>query len=202
MADAGRVIAGTAAGRRLLAPGPGTRPLADRVKQTLFAILEPGLPGSAMLDLFAGSGAAGIEALSRGAARAVFVERDPGAIRAIRENLRRAGFGEEAAIVVQGEALAWLRSRAVDAGPFDEVIVDPPYADTALLVAALAVLGDPARHLLTAGARVVAKHFWRDAPPERIGLLASERIRRFGETALTFYRVEAAAPEGPSKGES
>jgi len=202
MADAGRVIAGTAAGRRLLAPGPGTRPLADRVKQTLFAILEPGLPGSTVLDLFAGSGAAGIEALSRGAARAVFVERDAGAIRVIRENLRRAGFGEETALVVQGEAVAWLRARAAGAGPFDTVIVDPPYAGTALLAAALAILGDSAGHLLAASARVVAKHFWRDAPPERIGLLASERSRRFGETALTFYRVEAAAPEGPSKGES
>ena len=202
MADAGRVIAGTAAGRRLLAPGPGTRPLADRVKQTLFAILEPGLPGATVLDLFAGSGAAGIEALSRRAARAVFVERDPGAIRVIRENLRRAGFGEEATLVVQGEALAWLRARGAGSGPFDTVIVDPPYADTALLATALAILGDPAGHVLTAGGRVVAKHFWRDAPPERIGLLASERSRRFGETALTFYRAEGAAPEGPSKGES
>ena len=78
--DAGRVIAGSAAGRRLSrAPGPGTRPLADRVKQTLFAILEPDLPGAGVLDLFAGSGAAGIEALSRGAAAAVFVERDAAA---------------------------------------------------------------------------------------------------------------------------
>jgi len=67
MADAGRVIAGSAAGRRLLAPGGATRPLADRVKQTLFAILEPDLPDASVLDLFAGSGAAGIEALSRGA---------------------------------------------------------------------------------------------------------------------------------------
>ncbi len=218
MAEAGRVIAGTAAGRRLLAPGPGTRPLADRVKQTLFAILEPGLPGATVLDLFAGSGAAGIEALSRGAARAIFVERDPGAIRVIRENLRRTGFGDEAAHVVQGEALAWLRARSAEAGadaaiaaavgsgsaggPFDVVVVDPPYADTALLAAALAILGDPAAHLLAPSARVIAKHFWRDAPPERIGLLASERSRRFGETALTFYRVDGAAPEGPPRGES
>ena len=74
MADAGRVIAGTARGIRLEAPGPGTRPLADRVKQTLFAILEPDLPGARVLDLFAGSGAAGIEALSRGAASVTFVE--------------------------------------------------------------------------------------------------------------------------------
>ena len=89
MADAGRVIAGTARGIRLQAPGPGTRPLADRVKQTLFAILEPDLRGARVLDLFAGSGAAGIEALSRGAASATFVEHDAGAARVIGSN----GFG-------------------------------------------------------------------------------------------------------------
>ncbi|HEX5148810.1 MAG TPA: RsmD family RNA methyltransferase, partial [Candidatus Limnocylindrales bacterium] len=89
MADAGRVIAGTARGIRLEAPGPGTRPLGDRVKQTLFAMLEPDLPGARTLDLFAGSGAAGIEALSRGAGHVTFVERDPAAIRVIAANLTR-----------------------------------------------------------------------------------------------------------------
>ena len=93
MADAGRVIAGTARGIRLEAPGPGTRPLADRVKQTLFAILEPDLPGARVLDLFAGSGAAGIEALSRGAASVTFVEHDAVATRVIAANLHRTGLG-------------------------------------------------------------------------------------------------------------
>ena len=78
MADAGRVIAGRARSIRLAAPGPATRPLGDRVKQTLFAILEPDLRGATVVDLFAGSGAAGIEALSRGAAQAILVERDAG----------------------------------------------------------------------------------------------------------------------------
>ena len=94
MASAGRVIAGTLRGVRLLAPGEGTRPLSDRVKQTLFAVLEAESIGpwpAPFLDLFAGSGAAGIEALSRGADRVVFVERDPGAARVIRENLRQVG---------------------------------------------------------------------------------------------------------------
>ncbi len=194
MPNAGRVIAGTAAGRRLLAPGPGTRPLADRVKQTLFAILEPDLPGARVLDLFAGSGAAGIEMLSRGAATAVFVERDPGAVRVISENLQRAGIGAgPGSSIVQAEVLAWLRGPAALMGPFAIVIADPPYADTSLLVDALTVLADPARALLTPDARVVAKHFWRATPPEEIGLLASDRVRRFGETALTFYRVAEEA---------
>jgi 16S rRNA (guanine966-N2)-methyltransferase len=192
--DGGRVIAGTASGLRLVAPGPGTRPLADRVKQTLFAILEPDLPGASVLDLFAGSGAGGIEALSRGAMSAVFVERDQGAIRVIRDNLRRTGFAARPAVeVVQAEVLGWLRGRAGTAGsvgPFGVVLLDPPYAETALLAGALTAVSDPALGLLLPAARVVAKHFWRDAPPERIGLLASERVRRFGETALTFYRVE------------
>jgi 16S rRNA (guanine966-N2)-methyltransferase len=185
MADAGRVIAGSAAGRRLLAPGPGTRPLADRVKQTLFAILEPDLPGARVLDLFAGSGAGGIEALSRGAGHATFVERDGGAVRTIRENLGRTGLSGD---VASADVLAWLRGPALAGDPFEVVLLDPPYAESALLVDALALLAADDGRRLAPDARVIAKHFWRDAPPDRIGLLASERVRRFGETALTFYR--------------
>ena len=187
MADAGRVIAGTARGIRLEAPGPGTRPLADRVKQTLFAILEPDLPGAQVLDLFAGSGAAGIEALSRGAASATFVEHDAAATRVIAANLARTGLGGSDAVVVRADALRWLGQRAHAAGeaqPFSVVIVDPPYERRELLQQTLEAAGS----LVAPGGRVVAKHFWRDAPPARIGLLASERDRRFGETALTFYR--------------
>ena len=187
MADAGRVIAGTARGIRLEAPGPGTRPLADRVKQTLFAILDPDLPRARVLDLFAGSGAAGIEALSRGAASVTFVEHDAGATRVIAANLDRTGLGGPNAVVVREDALRWLgrHSDAVKTiEPFDIVIVDPPYERRELLQRALDAVGS----LLAPDGRVVAKHFWRDAPPARIGLLASERDRRFGETALTFYR--------------
>lgn len=185
MPDAGRVIAGTARGIRLEAPGTGTRPFGDRVKQTLFAILEPELVGARVLDLFAGSGAAGIEALSRGAVAATFVERDARACAVIAANLERTHLASPAASVVKAEAVAWLGTpAAIAAGPFDLVLADPPYDDRAALVASLERL-DP---LLAPGARVVAKHFWRDAPPAVVGLLASERERRFGETALTFYR--------------
>src|SRR6188472_1303384 len=96
---AGRVIAGTAKGRQLLPAGPGTRPLGDRLKQSLFAILEPQLRDRAFLDLFAGSGAAGIEALSRGASRAVLVERDPHAVGAIVANLAATGLADRATVV-------------------------------------------------------------------------------------------------------
>ena len=195
MPDAGRVIGGTARSIRLEAPGPGTRPLADRVKQTLFAILEPDLPGSRFLDLFAGSGAAGIEALSRGAAEAIFVEHDRTAVQIIHANLDRTELAAtERATVVRADALRWLRDPARSIEPHvDIVLVDPPYDDQKALRMALEALGP----LLAVGGRVVAKHFWRDAPPATIGLLASERQRRFGETALTFYRrLDPAARPG------
>ena len=184
MPDAGRVIAGSARSIRLEAPGAGTRPLADRVKQTLFAILDPDLPGSRFLDLFAGSGAAGIEALSRGATEATFVERDAGAVRVIAANLARTHLADRGR-VIKAEALTWLAHPARDREPPVTIaFVDPPYDESQSLTAALEVLG---RRLAPNG-RVVAKHFWRDAPPAIVGLLASERDRRFGETALTFYR--------------
>jgi 16S rRNA (guanine966-N2)-methyltransferase len=182
MADAGRVIAGSARGLRLQGPGPVARPMGDRVKQTLFAILEPDLRGATVLDLFAGSGAAGIEALSRGAASATFVERDPGALRIIRQNLERTRLAGERARVVEGEVGRWLTTRA--SGAFDIVVVDPPYDAPALIATALGGVG----RWLAPGARVVVKHASTTPPPERVGLLASERERRFGETTLTFYR--------------
>ena len=184
MAEAGRVIAGTARGIRLDAPGPGTRPLADRVKQTLFAILDPTLSGARFLDLFAGSGAAGIEALSRGAAAATFVEHDAGAAAVIRANLDRARLGGPSARVVRDDVLRWLRrGPGASEAPYDLVVLDPPYERTDALAAALGALD----RWVVPGGRVVAKHFWRDAPPPQVGLLASDRERRFGETALTFY---------------
>jgi 16S rRNA (guanine966-N2)-methyltransferase len=180
------VIAGSARSIRLDAPGPGTRPLADRVKQTLFAILEPDLPRARFLDLFAGSGAAGIEALSRGAAHATFVERDQRAIGTIRTNLARTGLdGADRATLVRADALAWLRDPDRVAGtPYDVVLIDPPYDEVETMMTAL----EGVSAVVTRNARVVAKHFWRTAPPPTVGLLASERERRFGDTALTFYR--------------
>jgi 16S rRNA (guanine966-N2)-methyltransferase len=192
--DAGRVIAGTARSIRLEAPGLGTRPLADRVKQALFAILEPDLRDARFLDLFAGSGAAGIEALSRGAAEAIFVEHDRIAVQIIHANLDRTELAAtERATVVRADALRWLRDPERESEPrIDIALVDPPYDDRKALTTSLEALGP----LLADGAIVVAKHFWRDTPPPQVGLLASERQRRFGETALTFYRrlVPAARP--------
>jgi 16S rRNA (guanine(966)-N(2))-methyltransferase RsmD len=194
--SAGRVIAGLARGRALVAPGEGTRPLGDRVKQTLFAILEPTIRDRAFLDLFAGSGAAGIEALSRGAERAVFVERDPGAISAIERNLEATKLTVPAARVVRSQVGSWLNKEASQAGPFAAIFIDPPYDLPELLVAALesiAAAGPGA--LLERDGVAVAKHFWKTPPPAEIGLLRSARERRFGETTLTFLRWSDQPPD-------
>ena len=198
MAEAGRVIAGSAGGIRLLAPGAGTRPLADRVKQAVFGALEPHLPGAAVLDLFAGSGGAAIEALSRGAGRAVLVEHDANATRVIGENLRRAGVVDRA-IVVRRDVARFLAAGPdtadpLGAWPFELVVVDPPYAERTLRESVLARLGAPGAAdtpaVVRPGGRVVVTHFWKEPPPVTVGLLASERVRRFGETAIAFYRYE------------
>lgn len=192
MADAGRVVAGTARGIRLLAPGEGTRPIGDRVKQTLFAVLQAGSLGpwpAPFLDLYAGSGAAGIEALSRDAPAAVFVERDTRAVAVIRQNLERTGLRGR---VVRDDVLRFLeRDSLAEGAPFGAVMVDPPYGDAAIL-AALERLGDPVRGWLAPGAVVVAKHFWKDTLPEQVACLGRARERRFGETNLAFYSAEDA----------
>lgn len=188
MAGAGRVVAGSARGITLAAPGPATRPLADRAKQAVFGALEPLLAGAAVLDLCAGSGAAGIEALSRGAIRAIFVERDHDAVRVIGDNLRRTGLAGRAR-VVRRDAVAAVRDLAATAECFDLAIVDPPYASTALRDAILEHLGGPESPLADGGTAVVTG-YWREPPAAEIGLLRSTRVRRFGETAVTFYRRE------------
>jgi 16S rRNA (guanine966-N2)-methyltransferase len=167
--------------------------LSDRVKQSLFAALESAMGDgwpAPFLDLFAGSGAAGIEALSRGAPSAVFVERDARAAKVIAENLRRTHLG--GATIVQRDALAYLGIGAEGADRYEgfgAVVVDPPYADSAAMAAALERLGDPALGWLRDDALVIAKHFWRDEPPPVAGSLRRGRVKRFGETALSFYVV-------------
>lgn len=123
-----RIIGGQWRGRRLEFPDvPELRPTPDRVRETLFNWLAPALPGARCLDLFAGSGALGIEALSRGAAEVVFVERHPVAVRALRENLVR--LNARGARVEQAEALVWLRRPGT---PFEIVLLDPPFEQNLL----------------------------------------------------------------------
>jgi len=185
---AGRVVAGSARGIRLVAPASDARPLGDRLKEALFAILEPDLRGQAFLDLFAGSGAGGIEALSRGAARAVFVDRGADAFAATTRNLHAAHLAARGSIV-RGDVLAWLKAAGRRAGPFRAILVDPPYDEPALVGATLEEIADAGPGgLLAREGVVVAKHARRSPPGPRIGLLASVRERQFGESGLTFLR--------------
>ena len=177
-----RVIAGVARGVPLVAPRDrATRPITDRVKETLFGILGERVPGARVLDLYAGSGAIGIEALSRGAAHATFVERAPTALAAVRTNLERTRLGDSARIEPR-DVEAFLRD-ATD-GPWELVFLDPPYELRAIVSPLRAVMPH-----LAPGATIVVKHFWRTEPPEVAGLEAV-RQRRFGETMLTFWEAE------------
>jgi 16S rRNA (guanine(966)-N(2))-methyltransferase RsmD len=206
--EAGRVITGSAGGLRLDAPGPGTRPLSDRVKQALFSLLEAERPDvweHPFLDLFAGSGAAGIEALSRGATLALFVERDARAVAVIERNLARTGLAGQARVVRRDVAAFLAAGPAAGAvpslaapSPFGCVFLDPPYAEAAQLLAALRALATAGTGWLDEGAVVVAKHFWKTPPPERVGNLTRVRERRFGETALSVYRLASESAAGGS----
>ncbi len=185
-----RVIAGRLGGRRLSAPkGRTTRPTSDRVREALFSMLGE-LDRVVALDLFAGSGALGIEALSRGAERVVFVERDASAVATLRANLAALGLGEEEATVRVGDALGSLRAARARDETYDLVFIDPPYRHASELQGALSALL-PA--LLSPAARVVVESD-RRAPAE----LALEVItrRRYGDTTITIHRVPAEGKDG------
>jgi 16S rRNA (guanine966-N2)-methyltransferase len=180
-----RVIAGEAGGIRLTAPrGSTVRPITDRVKETLFGILGERVIDAVLLDLYAGSGAIGIEALSRGAERAVFVERGREALDALRHNLERTRLADRAEVHA-GDVMRFLDRPS--ARGYDLVVLDPPYTERAIL----APLERLVPHLAS-GATVVVKHFWRTELPE-LPELRAYRQRRFGETGLTF--LERASEE-------
>ena len=184
-----RIIAGALKGRRLATPrGDTTRPTADQVRIALMDTLTPRLPGARVLDLFAGAGGVGLEALSRGAAEAVFVERDARAVSALRENIQTLGVGE-AARVRRADVLRELEALYRGGERFDIVFLDPPY-DASLVETTLEILGGGG--LLLAEGWVIAQHFTKRGPAERIGALFAFRTRRFGETTLTFYRAAPA----------
>jgi len=179
-----RVIAGSAGGLRLAAPPErGTRPITDRVKETLFGILGQRVLDARCCDLYAGSGAIGIEALSRGAAHCDFVEQSRTALATIRENLARTGLSGDATLHRVAVA-AFLASPS--AQEYDLAFLDPPYEQRDILAPLERLLPH-----LADGATVVVKHFWRTPIPEPKGL-ARWRERRFGETAITFLAAGTA----------
>lgn len=178
-----RVIAGRLGGRRLQAP-PGrarTRPTSDRVKEALFSMLGD-LRGAVALDLFAGTGALGIEAISRGAKRVVFVERDRVAVQALQANLAALGLAVPEAEVRVGDALVALRAARRAGETYDLVFVDPPYGQTRELAGELSALL-PA--LLAPAGRVVVESDRRT--PAELPLEVVQR-KRYGDTTITIHR--------------
>jgi len=190
-----RVIAGAAKGRRLkMVPGDTTRPVMDRVKEALFNILGRGIVGSSFLDLFAGTGSVGIEALSRGAGRVVFIDRHPLAIRTIHENLERTRLADQAE-VLRADSLVYLRHPRPEA--FEYVYVAPPQYKGVWKEVLLA-LDENRAHLQPEGVVIV-----QIDPHEReeVSLRAlrpyDERV--YGKTMLWFFEHDADEESAPNR---
>ena len=185
-----RVIAGAMKGRKLAArPGHGLRPTTDKVKGALFNILGETVIGAAFLDLYAGSGAIGMEALSRGAASVVFVESDEQRKRQIEADLKRGGFLDQTSGEDQRVARVWGCTaeafvNLTGQGRFDVIFVDPPYqSDEVALLLPLLSAGD----LLTPQGRIVVEHFHKKVPPDKVFDLVQTKRYRYGDTVLAFY---------------
>lgn len=180
-----RIVAGSLGGRRLAAPaGRSTRPTSDKVREAVFAILGPPPAEAQVLDLFAGSGAMALEALSRGAAAATLVESARGALVTLRANLAELGVADRATVVAT-DVLAYLRAPP-RGQPFAWVFIDPPYAST-LGADALGLLG-AGTDRLAPDAIIAIEHDRRQVPPDAAGNLVRTDQRRYGDTHVSFYR--------------
>jgi 16S rRNA (guanine(966)-N(2))-methyltransferase RsmD len=164
------------------------------LRETLFNVLAPRIQGAHFLDLFAGSGAVGIEALSRGAASVVFVERAQPAIRVLRTNLDRLGLTERFRIV-PGSVGGYLHNTQ-GGQQFDVVFLDPPYDAVGEYAATLELLGGPLAGVLTESALVIAEHRRKDVLEDRYGQLQRTRLLKQGDAALSFYARISAIEEG------
>ena len=190
-----RVISGTYRSRRLAAPpGLATRPTGDRLRETLFNILAPRISGATFADLYAGSGANGIEALSRGAKMVFFVENAAPALEAIRLNLKSldivSGYGLEPRSVS-----SFLRTLTQRERKLDIIFLDPPYEATDEYAATLELLGGESVSLLMEQSIVVAEHTRKQPLNERYGGLSRYRVREQGDAALSFFGLAAVPKE-------
>ena len=211
-----RIIAGTYRSRTLAAPtGMSTRPTSDRLRETLFNVLAPRIQGASFLDLYAGSGAVGLEALSRGAQRVAFVERAPAALKVLDGNLARLGVRE--CVSIQRKSVrAYLKSVTgpspkpgknpkLEKSPksetnpkpekYEVVFLDPPYEAAEEYAIALGLLGGAAQGILAPGAIVIAEHRRKFALEERYGSLRRTRVLEQGDAALSFYAIDV--PNNP-----
>jgi 16S rRNA (guanine966-N2)-methyltransferase len=186
-----RVIAGTYRSRRLIAPpGLATRPTSDRLRETLFNILSPHIEGAVFADLYAGSGAVGVEALSRGARLVYFVDNAAPAVAAIRENLAALGIGS--GFQIEARSVSAALRRLSEPGPHEPctiVFLDPPYAAADDYTRTLTSIGQYADSLLTHEGIVVVEHGRKMQPPlaENYGPLQRYRVLEQGDAGLSFY---------------
>jgi 16S rRNA (guanine(966)-N(2))-methyltransferase RsmD len=209
-----RIIAGVFGSRRLEAPpGLSTRPTSDRLRETLFNVLASRVnfasgggraAGTAFLDLYAGSGAVGLEALSRGVAHVTFVERSPAALKVLRSNLERLGI--ESGFAVRVESVAAFLRAAEKARPkpaphegvfpsrYQVVFLDPPYDAAEEYAATLKVLGE-AQGILAPGALVIAEHRRKQSLEDQYGSLKRTRLLEQGDAALSYYETGPTLPE-------
>jgi 16S rRNA (guanine966-N2)-methyltransferase len=179
-----RIIAGAFKGRGLAPVKGRTRPTAAKVREAIFDILGSAVLEAKVLDLFAGTGALGIEALSRGAAQAVFVEDQPAALKVLRRNLETLGL-KDLSVVLPLPVAAALKKLAAQGARLSLVFLDPPYREgTGAALAALAASG-----LLSPQALVVAEHSRRETLPEANLGLARQTLRRYGDTQVAIYRA-------------
>ena len=210
-----RIIAGTFRSRTLAAPpGMSTRPTSDRLRETLFNVLAPRFQdlvseGAAFLDLYAGSGAVGLEAISRGAARVTFVERAPSALKILNGNLERLGISSGVRVHAKSVS-AFLKSasqpdpKSADSKPanpnperYEVVFLDPPYEEAKEYAITLELLGGAAQGTLAPGAVVVAEHRRKQSLDEKYGNLKRTRVLEQGDAALSFYAVDSKAAAEP-----
>lgn len=179
-----RIVAGTAKGRTISVPkGLEVRPTTDRVREALFSSITPRVAGATVLDLFAGSGALGLEALSRGAASVVFVERSRRTASILRRNIAQCGF-DPSAVVIERDALAALKQLQRSGATFDLIFLDPPYKGP-LLSRALRDIDQLA--LARPAGLVVAEHL-ADGPPDVPAGLVIASKKRYGKTILSFVQ--------------
>ena len=201
-----RIIAGTFRSRTLAAPpGMSTRPTSDRLRETLFNVLAPRIQAAAFLDLYAGSGAVGLEAISRGAARVTFVERAPAALKVLHGNLERLTISSGVGVHAKSVS-AFLKSatrpnlkladpKSANPNPanpkterYDVVFLDPPYEEAKEYALTLELVGGTAQGILALGAVVVAEHHRKQSLDEQYGDLKRTRVLEQGDAALELLR--------------
>lgn len=177
-----RIIAGTFGGRRLHPPkGTAIRPTADRVREAIFSIIGPAVAGAKVLDLFAGTGAMGLEALSRGASRTTFVDQSRHAVQLIRHNVELCRIADRVS-VIQGSVNQVIPRLAAQQEAFDLIFIDPPYGRNTIQQT-LRILGEVARP----GTIVVAEHASRDLLPVQLHEWSRTVERHYGDTLVSFY---------------